>query len=200
MASSASEDAAGARLAQSLSPLKVQWDSLPAGVPQLVLFCAWAVIFRWSGCDQVFFIVSIMALIFGPGLASRSNGPSAYSIFNPGQQHLRGDLRAEQLDAEQRGDRFLMGHNNADDNVFVPDDLQVVDTEDRDEPLSVRSRDANRPCSCGSGRKAKKCCFALRSSAREALLDQWRSEMESVSSGCSATKGEVRQARRQLNQ
>merc|ERR1719327_1326782 len=166
MASSASEDAARARLAQSLSPvllpLKVQWDSLPAGVPQLVLFCAWAVIFRWSGCDQVFFIVSIMALIFGPGLGSRSSGPSAYSIFNPGQQHLRGDLRAEQL-----GDRFLMGHNNADDNVFVPDDLQAVDIEDKDELLLVCSCDVNWSCLCGSGCKVKKCCFALRSSARE---------------------------------
>merc|ERR1712039_375423 len=60
----------------------------------------------------------------------------------------------------------------------------------------VRSRDANRPCSCGSGKKAKKCCFAPKKTAggegskkstaaeeKDPLLEQWRSQFEVVQTG-----------------
>jgi len=53
----------------------------------------------------MFFIVSLAALIFGPGLSRSGSGEySAYSIFNEGQKHILGDLRAEQLDARGPGE------------------------------------------------------------------------------------------------
>eukprot|EP00913_Durusdinium_trenchii_P018857 g17720.t1 len=51
---------------------------------------------------EVYLILSMIAFIFGPGLGEGRGEYSAYSIFNKGQKHLLGDLRAEQLDAEQR--------------------------------------------------------------------------------------------------
>merc|ERR1712217_860830 len=98
---------------------------------------AWALVFRWSGFDQVFLIFSVMALICGPGLGSRvGNQPSAYSIFNRGQRHLLGELRAEQIDAEQRGDHYLAGGFNAAPNL-VRQSFEDDDDSD-EEPRVVR--------------------------------------------------------------
>ncbi|CAE8589152.1 unnamed protein product [Polarella glacialis] len=181
-------------------------DAVPPWSLGMAGFVLWAVSFRYTGFDQVYLIFSVMALMFGPGLARGTTSEySAYSIFNKGHRHLLGDLRAEQLDAEQRGDQYLARYAGGDDTdqgglIDLPDSADV-DLGEGERPL-VRSRDANRPCPCGSGKKAKRCCFAAREkraegpdepvggskrSTRDAspdpLLEQWRSEMEVTASG-----------------
>ncbi|CAK0806562.1 unnamed protein product [Prorocentrum cordatum] len=171
----------------------------------------WALGLWLTGGDQMYIILTITALIFGPGLARgvREGEYSAYSVFNPGGRHLLGDLRAEQLDREQRGDQYLAGAARDDGGlVDLPQGGLLAgggsDEEDDDAPL-VRSREANKPCQCGSGKKAKRCCFAARPRAASArqpgqkpaspepdpLLDRWRAEMEVVRTGA----GQERKAR-----
>lgn len=179
----------------------------------VTLGVAWVVAFSYSGFDQVFFIFSVMALVLGPGLGHAGASPySAYSVFNRGQRHLLGDLRAEQLDAEQRGDQCLAGYgegHGAEGGLIElpPGVLGSAGGEEDDAAPLVRSRDANRPCRCGSGLKAKRCCFAPRArdssntngcasggaQVREQaqgldepdpLLEQWRGQMQVVATGC----------------
>ncbi|CAJ1348641.1 unnamed protein product, partial [Effrenium voratum] len=119
----------------------------------------WVLTFIYTGYDKVYLILSAMAFILGPGLGEGRGEYSAYSVFNRGQRHLLGELRAEQLDAEQRGDQQLAGYADRE-----PDGgglIELPGTEEEDKP-TIRSRDANRPCSCGSGKKAKRCCFDAR--------------------------------------
>mmetsp|Transcript_63147 Transcript_63147/g.133300 ORF Transcript_63147/g.133300 Transcript_63147/m.133300 type:complete len:193 (+) Transcript_63147:111-689(+) len=123
----------------------------------------WLYIFRATGGDRMFFIISALAFIFGPGLSRgvASGEYSAYSIFNGGR-YLLGDLRPEQIEAEQRG----LGHlrqNHRDDDDDDDQPRRGGDGWGNDDVPMLRSRDANRPCPCGSGQKAKKCCFAPRS-------------------------------------
>eukprot|EP01066_Platyproteum_vivax_P009012 Platyproteum_vivax@DN3923_c0_g1_i2.p1 len=86
----------------------------------------------------------IVILIVGMFLSMDSNkkgGLSAYSIFNPNQRSLLGDTRASQFEpggAERENDGNLI-------------DLPSVSH-------TYSSRNANKPCPCGSGIKTKKCC------------------------------------------
>mmetsp|Transcript_15422 Transcript_15422/g.33978 ORF Transcript_15422/g.33978 Transcript_15422/m.33978 type:complete len:201 (+) Transcript_15422:70-672(+) len=189
---------AGGPLDRVTTAWKTWWDSLPTGLPSGAIFSLWALTFRLSGFDQVYLILSIFALLFGPGLGSRSarDRYSAYSIFNRGQRHILGDLRAEQLDAEQRGNHHLADYNPAEGLIEIPD---LDDSDGDHERPVVKSRDANRPCPCGSGKKAKRCCFAppprLKApDSRKAAgdkgpdeldpeLEKWRSEMQVVATG-----------------
>uniref|UniRef100_A0A7S1FEK9 SAYSvFN domain-containing protein n=1 Tax=Noctiluca scintillans TaxID=2966 RepID=A0A7S1FEK9_NOCSC len=182
------------RLRMKLEPYVTK---LPAGTGIFFLLSAWALIFRMTGFDQVFFMVSLLLLVCGPGMyhGGASRGVSAYSIFNRGQQHLLGDLRVEQIEAEQRGDRHLVNYN-AGGGLIELDSLGE-DSFSEDEVPLVKSRDGNRPCKCGSGKKAKKCCYApprrveevkqRKAAARvdepDPALDRWRAEMEVVQAG-----------------
>mmetsp|Transcript_67274 Transcript_67274/g.122728 ORF Transcript_67274/g.122728 Transcript_67274/m.122728 type:complete len:164 (+) Transcript_67274:123-614(+) len=153
---------AAARASGPVGPaalFKAWLDGLPTGAPSALLFVAWVLVFRWSGFDQVFFIVSIMALIFFNLGTRSSDKPSAYSVFNSGSKHLLGDLRAEQIDAEHRGDAHLAAYRDSEQNL-----IDLPGAPGGEDPASMRSRDANRPCKCGSGKKSKKCCFAVRPS------------------------------------
>eukprot|EP00435_Cladocopium_sp_Y103_P045083 s891_g12.t2 len=155
-----------------------------------ILAGLWIITFYLTGYDKVYLIFSLMCFIFGPGLGEGHGEYSAYSVFNRGQKHLLGDLRAEQLDAEQRGNHLA---GPTDGGLIAPG----VEAEDK--PV-IRSRDANQPCPCGSGKKAKRCCFdsrprpqdvtakSLPKDGPDPLLEQWRSEMEVIASG-SRTKG-----------
>mmetsp|Transcript_19123 Transcript_19123/g.37555 ORF Transcript_19123/g.37555 Transcript_19123/m.37555 type:complete len:206 (-) Transcript_19123:75-692(-) len=181
---------------------------MPPGTLTAVGFAVWAVSFRYSGFDQVYLIFSMLFFILGPGLGHGRGGSrfSAYSVFNEGQRHLLGDLRPEQIDAENRGNIMLERANQEDNAGGGLVDL-LEDTDGGETPV-VRSRDANRPCQCGSGKKAKRCCFAPppRPEAAEVtegavrprnlrhatpatdnepdpMLDRWRCEMTVVDSG-----------------
>eukprot|EP00929_Paragymnodinium_shiwhaense_P038506 TRINITY_DN20335_c0_g1_i1.p1 TRINITY_DN20335_c0_g1~~TRINITY_DN20335_c0_g1_i1.p1 ORF type:complete len:219 (-),score=60.60 TRINITY_DN20335_c0_g1_i1:344-1000(-) len=171
-----------------------------------VLFVVWLYALWWSGFNQLFFMVSVFAFIWGPGLSrGKKSGLSAYSVFNPGQARLLGETSAEEIDAQQRG--FI----NFPHQEAAADDDNDRDGNDSDEEgkqgSTLRSRDANRPCRCGSGKKAKKCCFAVRSRAEaegssasakaggaaetstgskdagDPDLDKWMSQMEVVATG-----------------
>ncbi|XP_026191280.1 uncharacterized protein LOC113146867 [Cyclospora cayetanensis] len=84
-----------------------------------------------------------IVLIFW-NLGERTGGASAYSVFNRGANYLLGDLRLARIDQQLRhGDGGL------------EDDAQVVEYR---APIEIRSRDANKRCPCGSGKKLKKCC------------------------------------------
>ncbi|CAE7364993.1 hmu, partial [Symbiodinium necroappetens] len=93
---------------------------LPPAARYGAAFALWSWTFACTGCDRVYFIVSVMVFIFGPGLARDSSGQySAYSVFNKGQRHLLGELRAEQLDAEQRGNQSLAGYGQSEDGGLI---------------------------------------------------------------------------------
>merc|ERR1712232_252694 len=96
----------------------------------------------------------------------------------------------EQLDAEQRGNQQLHGfESDAGGLIDLPEEAAP---EDKATVPALRSRDAKRPCPCGSSLKAKKCCFAPPKAARVAgaersqkgntntdpMLEQWRAEMD----------------------
>ncbi|CAK8992049.1 unnamed protein product [Durusdinium trenchii] len=171
-----------------------------AGQPGWVwsVVAVWLLTFFLTGFDKVYLILSMIAFIFGPGLGEGRGEYSAYSIFNKGQKHLLGDLRAEQLDAEQRGDHHLAAFAGREQDGGLID-LPGAELAE-DQPV-IRSRDANQPCPCGSGRKAKRCCFDTRQTRQRSdsspslpkdgpdpLLEQWRSEMEVVASGHAKSK------------
>eukprot|EP00933_Yihiella_yeosuensis_P001145 TRINITY_DN10186_c2_g1_i1.p1 TRINITY_DN10186_c2_g1~~TRINITY_DN10186_c2_g1_i1.p1 ORF type:complete len:201 (+),score=33.72 TRINITY_DN10186_c2_g1_i1:44-604(+) len=175
-------------------------DGPLAGLPDWALptICSilWAASFWYSGFDQMYFMITVMAAIMGPGLGKRTSGMSAYSIFNQGQRHLLGELRAEQIDAEQRGDQYLQNYGREDGpGGVVALDENGNEVEEAEQIPELRSRDANQPCQCGSGKKAKRCCYArapreaagscrkVASSEPDPLLDKWREYMEVVDSG-----------------
>eukprot|EP00434_Breviolum_minutum_P015920 symbB.v1.2.014031.t1/scaffold994.1/size146050/7 len=178
---------------ERVSRICTQFLQLPGWIRYNIFVALWVITFYLTSFDKVYLILSLMAFMFGPGLGE---GPEAYSIFNRGQKHLLGDLRAEQLDAEQRGNHQLAGYAGGPDGGLI----DLVDEDMSDKPV-IRSRDANQPCPCGSGKKAKRCCFDTRQPRQQVdraasspkdgpdpLLEQWRSEMEVVASG-NRTKG-----------
>eukprot|EP00397_Hematodinium_sp_SG-2012_P061499 GEMP01081550.1.p1 GENE.GEMP01081550.1~~GEMP01081550.1.p1 ORF type:complete len:136 (+),score=28.66 GEMP01081550.1:190-597(+) len=88
-------------------------------------------------------------------LGTRTGGYSAYSVFNQGQRHLLGDLRAEQVDREYRGIAHMGGNQPAEE------ENNVVQYEGPEAPVVyVKSRDQNKECYCGSTLRYKKCCGA----------------------------------------
>uniref|UniRef100_A0A7S4SL50 SAYSvFN domain-containing protein n=1 Tax=Alexandrium monilatum TaxID=311494 RepID=A0A7S4SL50_9DINO len=213
--------ATGEALGRALGSWMERLDPLSVSPLAVVAFAAWAAGLHYSGFDQMYVIVSVMALIFGPGLSrGAASRYSAYSVFNRGQRHILGDLRPEQIDAEQRGlslaslehgvvtqllgNQYLEGREGAGEGLIeLPEGADGEGDEDDDLPV-LRSRDANKPCQCGSGKKAKRCCYTRRpreaaaagaaaASASEPvepdpLLERWRSEMAVVSSGYAKPK------------
>eukprot|EP00916_Digyalum_oweni_P014775 GHVL01024189.1.p1 GENE.GHVL01024189.1~~GHVL01024189.1.p1 ORF type:complete len:134 (+),score=17.11 GHVL01024189.1:21-422(+) len=95
-----------------------------------------------------FLIICTLVLIFN---CVRHNEPkdqySAYSVFNPQQRSLLGDLRGEQIEAEL--------HNTEYEREGALIDLPCgIGNED----MVYSSKNANRECWCGSKKKVKKCC------------------------------------------
>ena len=89
--------------------------------------------------DSVVMSVAIIVLIFSNLGVATSH--SAYSVFNKGFQHMLGDVRADVIDDQLRGGTGLSR------NAVVSNEI-----------LDIPSKYMNRPCPCGSGNKAKKCC------------------------------------------
>jgi len=104
-------------------------------------------------CVCRFLILSIIAGMF-INLGSRQGYLSAYSIFNPNQRSLLGDLRAEQLEAELRKGQGA--------SIEAADDSNLIDLPQQHvacgELPARMSKAANKPCPCGSGKKYKRCC------------------------------------------
>mmetsp|Transcript_8471 Transcript_8471/g.20389 ORF Transcript_8471/g.20389 Transcript_8471/m.20389 type:complete len:180 (-) Transcript_8471:44-583(-) len=114
-----------------------------------LLWISGAVFFR----SQLYIIITGIAFVFlslgarSGDVGSDEEGVSAYSVFNRGARHLLGDLRGDQIDREHRGIAHMGGGGGGrggdDDYDYAP---------------QFKSKDANKPCPCGSGKKLKKCC------------------------------------------
>ncbi|KAL8438843.1 hypothetical protein Efla_000761 [Eimeria flavescens] len=116
---------------------KLTRRNLIRGVLAVLAICC----LRYLGA--LFASVLGIVLIFC-NLGERTGGASAYSVFNRGANYLLGDLRLAQVEQQLR---------HAD--VAQEDDGRVVPLN---APIEIRSRDANKKCPCGSGKKLKKCC------------------------------------------
>lgn len=102
--------------------------------------------------DSAVISVAVLVGIF-TNLGQRSaTSVSAYSIFNRGFQRLLGDVQPDAID------RQLRGGGSAVPNVSEQDTVSEKDHKFTNFP----SKFINRPCPCGSGLKAKKCCAASR--------------------------------------
>ncbi|CAD7967789.1 unnamed protein product [Amoebophrya sp. A25] len=113
--------------------------------------------------SQIYVILSGICFIFlSLGARQDDDGVSAYSIFNRGARHVLGDLRGDQVDREHRGIAHMRGQEGGGGRQGDRgggglqeggDDLGGLNLRQQ-----MRSRDANKPCPCGSGKKLKKCC------------------------------------------
>ena len=100
----------------------------------------------YSRFDAAVISITIIIAIFS-NLGTSTSGVSAYSIFNKGCQYLLGDSRPDAIDRQLRGNQ-----NNAGPNQEI--------SISPNRHLEYPSKFINKPCSCGSGIKAKKCCAA----------------------------------------
>ena len=104
----------------------------------------------YSRFDSAMISVAVLIAIFN-NLGQRSaTSVSAYSIFNRGFRHLLGDIQPEAID------RQLRGAVDSEQNMSEPAEQKFGG----DKILNFPSKYINRPCPCGSGLKAKKCCAA----------------------------------------
>lgn len=111
-----------------------------------LLVSLWLCLAWFTRLDRVFVIISILVAIFA-NLGQRKAGQhSAYNVFNRGFRRLLSDLSGAQIEAEMRNKRVT----NAG--------AGIVGLSDDEEPVSFSSKEGNRTCGCGSGKKVKKCC------------------------------------------
>ncbi len=99
--------------------------------------------------DSAVVSVAVLIAIFS-NLGQRSaSSVSAYSIFNRGFQHLLGDIQPDAIDRQLRGG-----------GAAGPNEHHNEPTNMDNKFSNFPSKYINRPCPCGSGLKAKKCCAA----------------------------------------
>ncbi|CDJ37789.1 hypothetical protein, conserved [Eimeria tenella] len=132
-------------------------EDLQQFLARLVTKKFWKAKLTWANAFRALLVVGVLLSLRYLGAAFASvlgiflifwnlgeggGGASAYSVFNRGANYLLGDLRLQRIDQQLR---------NAD--AAVEDDGNVVAYRP---PVELRSRDANKKCPCGSGRKLKK--------------------------------------------
>eukprot|EP00745_Piridium_sociabile_P045682 TRINITY_DN9939_c0_g1_i2.p1 TRINITY_DN9939_c0_g1~~TRINITY_DN9939_c0_g1_i2.p1 ORF type:complete len:147 (-),score=8.17 TRINITY_DN9939_c0_g1_i2:209-649(-) len=126
---------------------KLKSSALLSGITLLVVLVGARVF------GPAFLIAALIIGIFFNLGESRNALYSAYSVFNPQQRSILGDLRAEQFDQEMRHRGPAV---NTDSNLI---DLPAQPGHDLG-TIARSSKYGNQPCSCGSGKKLKKCCAA----------------------------------------
>jgi uncharacterized protein YecA (UPF0149 family) len=57
---------------------------------------------------------------------------------------------------ERKGDKVIVEDPSGRHEITVPSDIREFVARSRGIPMTGAER--NRPCACGSGKKAKKCC------------------------------------------
>ncbi len=62
-------------------------------------------LWRWTRFDKIVFALFVLFVIFWNLGENKIGDVSAYSVFNRDQQHLVGEFRAEQFEAQLRGGR-----------------------------------------------------------------------------------------------
>merc|ERR1712194_99593 len=115
--------------------LTAWWESIPAVQRYFATFAIWMLIFRWTGCDKVFVIFSIVAFTFGPSLGRRlsDRDAPASSVFDEVYRQLPGEARADPIQADRRVG--LQARQRSDDNS----DMLSSDEEDAEGPPTIRS-------------------------------------------------------------
>ncbi len=99
----------------------------------------------WARFDSTAVSIGIIVLIFS-NLGQSRGEYSAYSIFNKGCQYLLGDARQDAVEQQIRGGHYAAGPTPVE--------------QKNDVYSNFPSKFINRPCPCGSGVKAKRCCAA----------------------------------------
>lgn len=95
--------------------------------------------------DSTAVSVGIIVLIFS-NLGSSRGEYSAYSIFNKGCHYLLGDARQDAVEEQIRG------------GVRPGNGPEPVNARPGGQYDNFPSKFINKPCPCGSGIKAKRCC------------------------------------------
>ena len=113
-----------------------------------VIHAILAVVVVYARFDSAVISIAVLVAIFN-NLGQRSpSSVSAYSIFNRGFKHLLGDIQPDAIDRQLRGG----GAGGLNVQEEVPEPTQGNNA------ANFPSKYINRPCPCGSGLKAKKCC------------------------------------------
>lgn len=142
----------------------------------------WLIIYYYSikfEFGLFYLIITIIYLIIN-NLSSTSNGNqllSAYSVFNPNQERLLGNLNPEQFEREIR----YSTNNNTNNNPNTVSINTVNNTNNSTSNInySRHSKFANKPCYCGSLRKYKLCCSIINPAQLEKQkteLQQWEKD------------------------
>lgn len=150
----------------------------------IVLFACWLIGFYVSSRAEfaaVYLTLTAFVLIFtnlsdsGAGGKSAGARPvaSAYAAFNPGAAAISGSFTADQFDRQLRHRPAVAAEAVADDDTAPP--------AAGDGHFLRKSKNANKTCVCGSGRKYKHCCSPLTvNRAKEAAeLAEWKREWAS---------------------
>jgi len=119
-------------------------------------------------------IASAIYLIFANlSQDSSKNKISAYSAFNKDGRRIAGTLDPKQFENELRHRR---------EQAKLHDEEE--ETEDQEEETGLKehyrrkSKAANKPCICGSGKKYKHCCslLTLNESKAKKEMEEWEKE------------------------
>jgi len=131
-----------------------------------VLALGWALmglLAWWAEFFAVWLLLLVIFLVWANlGSRSESQGPSAYSVFNPGVRALPGDLSSRPYEAMLRGGLVSGDHQQSPFKL----DSANIRIEERPSSGVPRRRYEGPPvgrnvaCPCGSGQKYKKCCGA----------------------------------------
>jgi hypothetical protein len=124
---------------------------------------------------MVYVMISAIVLIFMNLRTDDSqDGVSGYSVFNRGGRRLAGEYDPREYDAHmRRGAQFMPAAGQEDEkdkNI-----LKVDEVIKERAVLSRKSKNANAPCPCGSGKKYKKCCALINPNEKQEI-EQWEKE------------------------
>lgn len=159
----------------SSSSAAIDAASSPSAFPTALVVKLAAWLFCWYlTCKVEFgsiFVVcsAIVAMFLNLSSSDSSKGAlSAYSVFNPGAQRIAGSMDAEAIEDQLR-------HKAAGPKKTI--DLDIGSAALADHPQR-KSKMANTPCVCGSGKKYKVCCSPLTVSdkALDREWDEWEQE------------------------
>jgi hypothetical protein len=145
----------------------------------IIIFILWYSLYRLFlkyNFGAVYFMLTIIALIF-MNLGQRKPGElSAYSVFNPNHERILGTMTTNEFGLGQNGFYYEFSNNeNNDENNPIAHMRQVereineelnrkihydTKSELRKEYLKSKAEQSlNSNCSCGSGKKYKNCCL-----------------------------------------
>ena len=145
----------------------------------IIIFILWYSLYRLFlkyNFGAVYFMLTIIALIF-MNLGQRKPGElSAYSVFNPNHERILGTMTTNEFGLGQNGfyDEFSNNENNDENNPIahmrqvereINEELNRkihydTKSELRKEYLKSKAEQSlNSNCSCGSGKKYKNCCL-----------------------------------------